>query len=192
MTVQGKNAIDILLAESFKELALQRPIEKITIKEITNKAGVIRPTFYNHFQDKYELLEWIVEKELLEPILPLLENHMLNEAFALLFANIEKEKNFYIQAVKLEGQNSFEEIAENCVEKILEKVIRENQTGNRPTVEWQLPEYVAGYYAKMLVYITVTWIKKGLPISSGELVAIYDYIMNRSMSDVIYGESENS
>ncbi len=55
MTGQGKSAIDTLLAESFKELALKHPIEKITIKEITDKAGVIRPTFYNHFQDKYGL-----------------------------------------------------------------------------------------------------------------------------------------
>lgn len=54
MTGQGKSAIDTLLAESFKELALKHPIEKITIKEITDKAGVIRPTFYNHFQDKYD------------------------------------------------------------------------------------------------------------------------------------------
>ena len=38
MTNQGKNAVDILLAESFKELALKQPIEKITIKEITDKA----------------------------------------------------------------------------------------------------------------------------------------------------------
>ena len=57
MTNQGRNAIDTLLAESLKELTIKQPIEKITIKEITDKAGVIRPTFYNHFQDKYELLE---------------------------------------------------------------------------------------------------------------------------------------
>ena len=41
MTNQGKNAVDTLLAESFKELTLKQPIEKITIKEITDKAGVI-------------------------------------------------------------------------------------------------------------------------------------------------------
>ena len=52
MTSQGRNAVDILLAESLKELTGNHPIEKITIKEITDKAGVIRPTFYNHFQDK--------------------------------------------------------------------------------------------------------------------------------------------
>ena len=58
MASQGKREIDQLLADSFRELACQGPIEKITIKEITDRAGVIRPTFYNHFQDKYELLEW--------------------------------------------------------------------------------------------------------------------------------------
>ena len=36
MTGQGKSAIDTLLAESFKELAKKHPIEKITIKEITD------------------------------------------------------------------------------------------------------------------------------------------------------------
>ena len=105
MTGQGKSAIDTLLAESFKELALKQPIEKITIKEITDKAGVIRPTFYNHFQDKYDLLEWIIDKELLEPVEPLIQNGMINEALVLLFSGIEREKEFYTKASRLEGQN---------------------------------------------------------------------------------------
>ena len=106
MTGQGKSAIDTLLAESFKELALKQPIEKITIKEITDKAGVIRPTFYNHFQDKYDLLEWIIDKELLEPVEPLIQNGMINEALVLLFGSIERDKEFYTRASRLEGQNS--------------------------------------------------------------------------------------
>ena len=44
MAIQ-KETVDLLLAEGFKELACQQPIEKITIKAITDKAGVIRPTF---------------------------------------------------------------------------------------------------------------------------------------------------
>lgn len=67
-----KERVDMLLAESFKELACQQPIEKITIKAVTDKAGVIRPTFYNHFQDKYELLEWIIQTQIIEPILSLI------------------------------------------------------------------------------------------------------------------------
>ena len=91
MTNQGRNAIDTLLAESLKELTIKQPIEKITIKEITDKAGVIRPTFYNHFQDKYELLEWIITTDLLDPIEPLIHNGMRSEGLVLLFTTIQKE-----------------------------------------------------------------------------------------------------
>ena len=62
---RNNNTTDQILADSLKALVLQKPVEKITIKEITDKAGVIRPTFYNHFQDKYELLEWIIREEIL-------------------------------------------------------------------------------------------------------------------------------
>ena len=96
MANQGKNGIDVILAESLKELSKTRPIEKITIKEITDKAGVIRPTFYNHFQDKYELLEWIITTDLLDPIEPLIQNGMISEGLVLLFTNIEKDREFYL------------------------------------------------------------------------------------------------
>ena len=118
MVVQ-KETMDVLLAESFKELACRQPIEKITIKAVTDKAGVIRPTFYNHFQDKYELLEWIIQVQILEPIRPLIHAGMVDEALILIFTLLKKEKEFYEMAVRLEGQNSFEDIVKKCVEGIL-------------------------------------------------------------------------
>ena len=50
-----------LIADGFKALMLRYPFEKISIMMITNEAGIRRPSFYNHFQDKYDLLAWIVE-----------------------------------------------------------------------------------------------------------------------------------
>lgn len=55
-----------LLTLSFRELILKIPFDKITIKMITDGAGVIRPTFYKHFQDKYGILEYILQKEIRE------------------------------------------------------------------------------------------------------------------------------
>ena len=45
MVNQGKQETDRVLAESFQALVMTKPVEKITIKEITDGAGVIRPTF---------------------------------------------------------------------------------------------------------------------------------------------------
>ena len=105
MTQQGKNAIDLVLAESLIELSAKKPIDKITIKEITDKAGVIRPTFYNHFQDKYELIEWIIKSELLEPIKPLLNAGMIFEAIVLMLNNISAKQCFLQESTKAGGRS---------------------------------------------------------------------------------------
>lgn len=190
MTGQGRTAIDALLAESFKELVLKQPIEKITIKEITDKAGVIRPTFYNHFQDKYELLEWIITKELLEPMELLLKNGMISEALLLLFTNIERDRDFYKKASRLEGQNSFESIAKLCVGRMLLGFIKESSAGKPHRYVWLTPERIAEYYAQSMCYVVITWIQSGMTISAKELVEIYEYIIKRSMDDVLKEISE--
>lgn len=185
MTGQGKSETDVLLAKSFKELALKQPIEKITIKEITDKAGVIRPTFYNHFQDKYELLEWIITTELIEPMEELLQNRMVNEGLLLLFTKIENEKEFYTKASKLEGQNSFSQIAQTCVERLMLKVFQKFAEGKQMKYIWLTPEWIAQYYAQSMCYVVITWIQSGMTISAKELTEIYHYIITRSMEDIL-------
>lgn len=46
------------LAQSLKELGSTKILDKITVADITNHCGVNRQTFYYHFNDKYELLNW--------------------------------------------------------------------------------------------------------------------------------------
>lgn len=185
--MQGMNVTNTLLAKSFKELVRKHPIEKITIKQITDKAGVIRPTFYNHFQDKYELLEWIISTELLEPVRPLIENQMINEALLLLFMNIEKERDFYIQAVRLEGQNSFESIARGCVQKILLEIVELNAKEKIHKFSWLTPERTAEYYAQSMCSVVIVWIKSKMAVSAKELAEIYDYMMNHSIAEILFG-----
>lgn len=186
--MQGKQDVDGLLIESFKELALHQPIEKITIKEITDKAGVIRPTFYNHFQDKYELLEQVIKLELLEPLRPLLENRMVNEALLLLFTNIEKERGFYMQAARLEGQISFESICRRCVKQILIEIMDQNQADVIRKFAWLTKERIAEYYAQSMCSVVIAWIWSGMAISARELAEIYDYVMKHSIAEVLYPE----
>ena len=47
-----------LLAESFRELAAAKPIDKITVKDITENCGYSVATFYRQFRDKYDLIAW--------------------------------------------------------------------------------------------------------------------------------------
>ena len=47
-----------ILAESFRELAENRPVDKITIQEIVDNCDFSPATFYRHFRDKYDLIAW--------------------------------------------------------------------------------------------------------------------------------------
>lgn len=47
-----------LLADSFRELAETKAIDKITTKEIARNAGYSQATFYRQFKDKYDLIAW--------------------------------------------------------------------------------------------------------------------------------------
>lgn len=48
------------IMDGFIELSKQMPIDKITVKKVTDYIGITRNTFYYHYQDIYALLEEIV------------------------------------------------------------------------------------------------------------------------------------
>ena len=52
MTIYQKVNMKDLLAQGLLLLMKEKPFEKITIKQICDKTGVIIGTFYNHFIDK--------------------------------------------------------------------------------------------------------------------------------------------
>ncbi len=62
-----------ILKESLLELMQEKPVSKITIKEICDLSDMSRSTFYLHYQDQYELLKDI-EKEVLEKTFENLKN----------------------------------------------------------------------------------------------------------------------
>ncbi|WP_277408818.1 TetR/AcrR family transcriptional regulator [Lacrimispora xylanisolvens] len=58
------------LADAFWQIYCEKRIEKITVKEITTKAGYNRSTFYEYYTDVYDVLEQIEAS-----VLPDIEKH---------------------------------------------------------------------------------------------------------------------
>lgn len=63
---------------SYKELLKDSSPDKISVKQIAERAGINRSTFYLHFQDKNEVLEVIIEEKLSEFISSYYSDHQDN------------------------------------------------------------------------------------------------------------------
>ncbi len=61
------------IVNAFVELRAKKPIEKITVKELTNLACINKATFYRHYKDIYDLSEDI-ENELIDNCLAEISN----------------------------------------------------------------------------------------------------------------------
>ena len=161
--MEEKRGVDRRLGESLKELAKKMPFEKITVRQIAEGAGVIRATFYNHFQDKYSLLEWILRTEILDPVALLLEHAMFREAIVLIFANMRKDREFYMRLTYMEGQNSFREVVGLGIRRLLLPVF--DVRGKTLEHVWMRPECLADYYARSMTFVIVEWIRTGMVVT---------------------------
>lgn len=182
--MEDKRNIKQAMADSLKVLAVKMPFEKITIKQITDGAGVIRVTFYNHFQDKYDLLEWIVKNDIISPVRILLANNMYREALILMFTNMQKERKFYMHVVDTQGQNSFPEIVCRNFEELLLEMLPDGKV-LKPKHAWLEPKEVAAYYAQSMSFVMIKWIRRGMPLDPEEMANAYDFLASHSLWGVM-------
>lgn len=183
--MQQKRELKVVLTESFKELVLEEPVDKITIKQITDRAGVIRVTFYNHFQDKYELIEWMILNQILEPVELLLRNNMYQAAMTLIFTNMMSEKELYQKLYRMGGQVTFDSIVVKCIRSVLYRFIVDKTGVRKAKHLWLTPDHLADYYAQSMAFVVNGWIASGMTASPEEMAEIYEYITQRSMFDLL-------
>ena len=96
----------IWIANTLKKLLAKKPIEDIRVTEICRAAEIERPTFYYHFRDKYDLVNWIFYVGFIEEA-DISSYKTGWDWLADICRYFYREKEFYRAALRIEGQNSF-------------------------------------------------------------------------------------
>ena len=121
------------LAHSLKVLLEQSPFSKISVSDICKQCGMNRKSFYYHFQDKYDLVNWIFDNGIKEFTgrEDLWEKEISWEQVKTLCQYIYDNRSFYSKLVLIDGQNSFlehlREVLEPGVRKFLGQMVPEEQ-----------------------------------------------------------------
>ena len=91
-----------LLAQSLQELMATAPLEKISVNDIVDHANVGRNTFYYHFEDKYDLVNWYFQSGITRFLVELSAYSSWNALLAALETYFLENKVFYCNALAYE------------------------------------------------------------------------------------------
>lgn len=110
------------LANSLKELMGEQPFDKINVAQICERCNMNRKSFYYHFKDKYDLVNWIFDTE----FIALLKDENLGSNYQERWAFVEKTSQyfyqnhvFYRKALQIKGQNSFRDHFREYIQPLL-------------------------------------------------------------------------
>ena len=112
------------LASALKELMDEVPFRKISVADICGKCGMNRKSFYYHFRDKYDLVNWIFDTE----VIALLRALSMKDHWGVLVAMSSyfyDNKSFYRKVLQVEGQNSFSDHLREFMRPLLRDLITE-------------------------------------------------------------------
>ena len=183
MARQKKMSTDEMIAASFKEIALTTPVDKITINQIADNAGVIRSTFYNHFEDKYDLIKWCIFHDVIYPASPLIDMGMYEEAFLTMFSCVERNLAFYKAVAKIEKPVPFITVCSECIAEVMLNVLGDAKSHS----SWLTPKNITRFYGFSLAFMIESWLNGEVEISAKEIGEAYHFIMNKSLSETMDG-----
>lgn len=98
------------LAAALRELMAELPFEKINVSHICERCQMNRKSFYYHFKDKYDLVNWIFDTEFIALIGGAPPDDAYVEHWAFIRRACEyfyENHDFYRKALQIQGQNSF-------------------------------------------------------------------------------------
>lgn len=166
------------IAKGLKNSMLLKSFDKITISDITKECGLNRQTFYYHFQDKYELLNWIFYNEVIEVFTRDLSlDNWQDNLYAMLHV-MECDRTFYQNAIRQSFQDEFTdylvEISTALFGTIIDNIagIDQANESNR--------KVLSEFFAFGVVGLILAWAKGGMKLSALHIKTQITDIINNS------------
>lgn len=173
------------LAAALKKRLTQTTLDKITIQQLVDDAEVSRKTFYYHFQDVYDLLEWLLVdegKRVLEGNITadtwqkglgnVLEYLQENRTIILnIFRSVQQEANYLKAHVT------------KLILPLMERIFDEQPGHELVTAEDR--EFVLKFYSLGVVELVMVWIENGMKPEAEILMRQVNKIFTGSMEHTI-------
>ena len=113
--------IKMQIVAALADLMKSSPLEKITVKSICDRAGISRTTFYNHFKDKYDVIQWHALLIAKISIYQGGRTMSLHDAYTKNFNEMLKYRDFYVTTYR---SKKFSDARKNIVEARRQSILQ--------------------------------------------------------------------
>lgn len=165
---------------SLKNLLLKKPFDKITINDIAEDCGISRMTFYYHFKDIYDLVEWACEEDAKKILEGKDDYKTWTQGFLNLFEEVLKNKPFILNIYRSVGREQVENYLYKIVYDLLLNVVEEKAQGM--TVRDEDKEFIADFYKYAFVGLMLDWVKNGMKEDPHKIVKKVEFLLSGSLS----------
>jgi probable dihydroxyacetone kinase regulator len=157
------------LSNSLKKLLKSKPLVKITVSDLTEDCGVNRQTFYYHFADLADLVEWTCLEDADEALEDKKTYTTWQEGFLRIFALMKKDEPFINNIYHSVQLDILEEYLYKLVYPLLKNVVDEEAKGME--VREEDKAFIADFYKFAFVGLVLEWIKKGMKDDPERIIA---------------------
>ena len=148
------------LEASLKNLLLQKPLSKITISDITEDCGINRMTFYYHFKDIYDLVEWSCQEDASKALAGNKTYETWQQGFLQLFKAVQDNKPFIMNVYHSVSREQVEIYLYKLTYDLLIGVVEEKSVGM--SVREEDKRFIADFYKFAFVGLILDWIRNGM------------------------------
>lgn len=143
------------LADALKQMMEVKPIAKITVKDLVEICNVNRQTFYYHFDDVYDLLEWVFEEDA-NQVLPkeVIYEHWQDDVmifFKYLSDNASFAMNVYHSDSRLYMLKYLKTRLESCIRSFAD-IVSEGMN-----IDKQDYDFVIEFYSNGIIGLIAQW-----------------------------------
>ncbi|MGN0478394.1 MAG: TetR/AcrR family transcriptional regulator C-terminal domain-containing protein [Hominenteromicrobium sp.] len=148
------------LAASLKKLLQKKSLNKITINDIAEDCGINRMTFYYHFRDIYDLVEWTVQNEAEQLLRGKYTIDSWQDAMNLVFQRILEDKTVFLNLYHSLGREQVERYIYRVLGNLILMILKEESKDMQ--ICEQDREFVADFFKYAFTGFILEWVSGGM------------------------------
>ena len=171
------------IATGMKEMLKDQSFEDISIESLTKYTNISRNTFYYHFKDKYDVINWIFYSDITPIVTKTYTLTNWTEGLIMLCDYMQQNKEFYIKVLHVSGQNSFTESLLDFYKHLVYNLIK--STGGSKLFSEEHINIISDFYAFGLTGIIVNWAKHDMQVDPKPIIKILEGLLSGEILDKI-------